>query len=163
MSKFSWRAPGLKWLKMEVLFGLGISNSWQVSWSFILIGWLTVTLRLEVQTQVLAICVSVEVNLLKYKFEFIVLCERILCHCFTKVGGGYCDGLLMQFVVADTDSKITQMLKRSSWRGWKFDGHFFRLIFEMGVEEFPEWLSVLVQVHIWVRPSNFNFALKHCF
>lgn len=29
-------------------------------------------------------------------------------------GGGYCGGLLMQFVVADTDSKITQMLKRSS-------------------------------------------------
>lgn len=86
--KFSWRAPGLKLLKMEVLFGQGISNSWQVSWSFILIGWLTVTLRLEVQTQALAICVSVEVNLLKYEFEFIVLCVRILCHCFTKGGGG---------------------------------------------------------------------------
>lgn len=50
----------------------------------------------------------------------------------------------MQLVAADTDSGITQM--RSSCPGWKFDGHFFSLIIEMGVEEFPKLLSVLVQV-----------------
>lgn len=159
---FSWRAPDLKLLKMEVLFGLGISNSWQVNWSFILIGWLTVTLRLEVQTQALAIYVSVAVNLLKYEFEFLVLCWESYVINLNKGGGIlFWGGLLMQLVAADTDSGITQILKRSSCPGCKFDGHLCILIIDVGVEEFPKWLSTLVQVHIWVKPSNFNCALKH--
>lgn len=132
------RAPDLKLLKMEVLFGLGISNSWQVSWSLILIGWLTVTLRLEVQTQALAICVSVAVNLLKYEFEFLVLCWESYVINLNKGGGIlFWGGLLMQLVAADTDSGITQILKRSSCPGCKFDGHLCILIIEVGVEEFP--------------------------
>lgn len=126
LSKFSWRAPDLKLLKMEVLLGLGISDSWQVSWSFILIGWLVITLRLEVQTQALAICISVAANLLKYEFEFLVLCWESYFINLNKGGAVlFWGGLLMQLVAADTDSGITQMLKRSSCPGWKFDGHFF--------------------------------------
>lgn len=125
----------------------GISDSWQVSWSFILIGWLVITLRLEVQTQALAICISVAVNLLKYEFEFLVLCWESYFINLNKGGAVlFWGGLLMQLVAADTDSGITQMLKRSSCPGWKFDGHFYSLIIEMGVEEFPRLLSILVQV-----------------
>lgn len=153
----------MKLLEMEVLFGRGISNSWEVSWSFILIGWLTVTQTRGSNPSIGNLCLSrskpFEIWIRIHCFVW----ENLVSLFYKEGGGGYCGGLLMQFVVADTDSKITQMLKRSSWRGWKFDGHFFSLIFEMGVEEFPEWLSVLVQVQIWVRPSNFNFALKHCF
>lgn len=107
LSKFSWRTPDLKLLKMEVLFGLGISDSWQVSWSFILIGWLVITLRLKVQTQALAICISVAVNLLKYEFEFLVLCWE--SYFILNKGGAvlFWGGLLMQLVAADTDSGIT--------------------------------------------------------
>lgn len=44
-----------------------------------------------------------------------LFCVRESCVIVLQRGGeGYCGGLLMQFVVADTDSKITQMLKRSS-------------------------------------------------
>lgn len=109
--------------------------------------WLVVTLRLEVQTQALAICISVAANLLKYEFEFLVLCWESYFINLNKGGAVlFWGGLLMQLVAADTDSGITQMLKRSSCPGWKFDGNFFSLIFEMGVEEFPRLLSVLVQV-----------------
>lgn len=88
--------------------------------------WLVVTLRLEVQTQALAICISVAVNLLKYEFEFLVLCWESYFINLNKGGAVlFWGGLLMQLVAADTDSGITQMLKRSSCPGWKFDGHFF--------------------------------------
>lgn len=96
LSKFSWRAPDLKLLKMEVLLGLGISDSWQVSWSFILIGWLVITLRLEVQTQALAICISVAVNLLKYEFEFLVLCWESY---FINLNKGGAVGTVLRWII----------------------------------------------------------------